>query len=107
MMAREGGNPPPLIRVHPALNDAFQFAVTVLQAPVQGLDGFIKRTVTRFATLERWVRRVGGTEEVIQLRNRAMRDDQTLPDELIRRFAQDLQKNLPPRPGKACRGCCS
>lgn len=104
MMAREGGEPPRLVNLPPMFGEAFKFFTSFLPVPTSGIDEFVKRKVSDYPAIERWVRRVGGTDEVIQLRERAVRDDQTLPDELIRRFAQDLQENLPARAGKACRG---
>ena len=48
--------------------------------------------------------RAGGREEIPHLRERARRDDPTLLDELISRFADELVDGLPSRPGKVCRG---
>ena len=48
--------------------------------------------------------RAGGREEILHLRERAWRDDPTLFDELIARFADELVESLPSRPGKVCRG---
>jgi tetratricopeptide (TPR) repeat protein len=104
ILAREGGEPPPLVRINPILQDAFKFITSIFQAPREGLGGLIDASIRRFPTLEAYVRKVFNTEYVIHLRNLALRDDQKLYEELIRRFAQDLKENLPPRAGKACRG---
>ncbi|MFQ3611675.1 MAG: hypothetical protein SNJ72_09305, partial [Fimbriimonadales bacterium] len=104
IVAREGGDPPPLIRTNPNLRDALEFASVLFQAPLQGLDVFVERTVLRFPVLEKWVRQVGGTKDVLELRDLAMHREEALHDELIRRFAQDLQSHLKPREGKACKG---
>ncbi|MCL6532411.1 MAG: tetratricopeptide repeat protein [Armatimonadetes bacterium] len=118
ILAREGGEPPPLVRTNPILRDAFRFATGILQAPFEGLGGLtgilqalfeglgglIEKTIRRFSKLERYVRKVFKTEDVIHLRSLALRDDHQLYEELIQRFAQDLMDNLPPREGKACRG---
>jgi tetratricopeptide (TPR) repeat protein len=104
ILAREGGEPPPLVRINPILQDAFRFITSIFQAPREGLGGLIDASIRRFPTLEAYVRKVFNTEDVIHLRNLALRDDQKLYEELIRRFAQDLKENLPPRAGKACRG---
>ena len=104
MLAREGDKPPPLVRVSENLNDVFQFALALVSAPKDGVLNLIDRQLRKHKTAEHWVRRIGGTEEVIRLRERARRDDPTLAEELIDRFVDDLVAGLPPRPGKACRG---
>jgi hypothetical protein len=104
MLAREGGDPPPLIRLNPVFSDAFQFATALFGVPVQEAGRLAERLVRKSRSLERMVRKVGGTDDVVRLRARALQDDQTLPDELLRRFAQDLKKGLPSPEGKACRG---
>lgn len=104
LLAQEGGQAPDLVRLNPALNDAFKFATAIISAPLAGLGGFIQREVARSGPLEVWVRRAGGTEEVIDLRRRAAQDDHALPGELIKRFALDLKENLPQRKGHVCRG---
>jgi tetratricopeptide (TPR) repeat protein len=104
ILAREGGEPPPLVRINPILQDAFRFITSIFQAPREGLGGLIDASIRRFPKLEARVRKVFNTEDVIHLRALALRDDQRLYEELIRRFAQDLKENLPPRAGKACRG---
>jgi tetratricopeptide (TPR) repeat protein len=104
ILAREGGEPPPLVQINPFLQDAFKFITSIFQAPREGLGGLIDSSIRRLPQLEAYVRKVFNTEDVIHLRNLALRDDQKLYEELIRRFAEDLKENLPPRAGKACRG---
>jgi hypothetical protein len=104
ILAREGGEPPPLVQINPFLQDAFKFITSIFQAPREGLGGLIDASIRCLPQLEAHVRKVFNTEDVIHLRNLALRDDQKLYEELIRRFAQDLKENLPPRAGKACRG---
>jgi tetratricopeptide (TPR) repeat protein len=104
ILAREGSDPPPLVRINPILQDVFKFATALFEAPREGLGGLIDAAIRRFPKLEAYVRKVFKTEDVIHLRNLALRDDQALYEELIRRFAQDLKENLPARPGRACRG---
>jgi len=104
ILAREGGDPPPLVQINPILQDAFRFATALFGAPREGLGGLIDAAIRRFPQLEAHVRHVFRTEDVIHLRNLALRDDQQLYEELIRRFAEDLKENLPARAGKACRG---
>jgi tetratricopeptide (TPR) repeat protein len=104
ILAREGGEPPPLVRINPILQDAFRFITSIFQAPREGLGGLIDASIRRFPKLEAYVRKVFNTEDVIHLRALALRDDQQLYEELIRRFAEDLKENLPARAGKACRG---
>jgi tetratricopeptide (TPR) repeat protein len=104
ILAREGGEPPPLVRINPILQDVFKFITSIFQAPREGLGGLIDASIRRFPKLEAYVRKVFNTEDVIHLRALALRDDQKLYEELIRRFAEDLKENLPARAGKACRG---
>jgi tetratricopeptide (TPR) repeat protein len=104
ILAREGGEPPPLVRINPILQNAFRFITSIFQAPREGLGGLIDAIIRRFPKLEACVRKVFNTEDVIHLRALALRDDQQLYEELIRRFAEDLKENLPAREGKACRG---
>jgi tetratricopeptide (TPR) repeat protein len=104
ILAREGGEPPPLVQINPSLQDAFRFITSIFQAPREGLGGLIDASIRRLPQLEAYVRKVFNTEDVIHLRNLALRDDQQLYEELIRRFAEDLKENLPARAGKACRG---
>jgi tetratricopeptide (TPR) repeat protein len=104
ILAREGGEPPPLVRINPILQDAFRFITSIFQAPREGLGGLIDSSIRRLPQLEAYVRKVFNTEDVIHLRALALRDDQQLYEELIRRFAEDLKENLPAREGKACRG---
>jgi tetratricopeptide (TPR) repeat protein len=104
ILAREGGEPPPLVQINPFLQDAFRFITSIFQAPREGLGGLIDASIRRLPQLEAHVRKVFNTEDVIHLRALALRDDQQLYEELIRRFAEDLKENLPAREGKACRG---
>jgi tetratricopeptide (TPR) repeat protein len=104
ILAREGGEPPPLVQINPFLQDAFGFITSIFQAPREGLGGLIDSSIRRIPKLEAHVRKVFNTEDVIHLRALALRDDQQLYEELIRRFAEDLKENLPARAGKACRG---
>ncbi|KAF5421211.1 MAG: Tetratricopeptide (TPR) repeat, partial [Candidatus Methanocomedens sp.] len=104
IVAHEGGNPEPLVRVNPALQDTFDFAACLLEAPVSGLTGLVDKLIRRYPTFEKRIRHVFNTEDVIRLRNMAMRDDSALPGELISSFAFDLKEGLPVREGKACRG---
>jgi tetratricopeptide (TPR) repeat protein len=104
ILAREGGEPPPLVRINPILQNAFRFITSIFQAPREGLGGLIDAIIRRFPKLEASVRKVFNTKDVIHLRALALRDDQQLYEELIRRFAEDLKENLPARAGKACRG---
>jgi tetratricopeptide (TPR) repeat protein len=111
MLEREGGDPPPLVRLNPRLSGMLG-AVTglvkaipgPLSAPAQALESVVKGVLDAFPALQDLIRRNGGMEGFFELRKRAIRDDQTLPADLIRRFAQDLAQHLPERPGMACRG---
>ena len=103
MAARDGGDVPAFVHANRALYDLFQFAVSVVQAPHEGLEAFIEETTTKLPPLKRGLRRAGGVKQVLELRERALSDDETLPAELIKRFAQNLIENLPQSEGKACR----
>jgi tetratricopeptide (TPR) repeat protein len=103
LMARETGEAVPLVRLPPALNDAYEFAAFYLPVPVDVLGRILDRHIRQSPTLEQLVRHAGGTDEVLALRQRALQDDPLLPGELIRRFAQDLEEGLPRRSGRGCR----
>jgi tetratricopeptide (TPR) repeat protein len=111
MLEREGGDPPPLVRLNPRLAGVLE-AVTGLAkglpgpvgGPAQAIESVIKGTIAAFPALQDLVRRAGGTAGFFELRARAIRDDPTLPADLIRFFARDLAEHLPERPGSACRG---
>jgi tetratricopeptide (TPR) repeat protein len=104
IVAYEGGSPEPLVRINPALQDALNFATSLLQAPLSGLTGLVDKLIRRNPAIEQRIRHVFKTEDVIHLRERAMRDDTTLPDELIRYFIIDMAEGLPVRDDGSCRG---
>ncbi len=123
MLAREGGTPPSLVQLNPSLRQALQFGTTLITySPLAGAPGvgglinislqpvaeiskdIIKRIIERSPGLEVFVRRVVGTEDVVRLRDRALRNEETLPAELIWRFAQDLKEHLPTRKDAGCHG---
>lgn len=107
MAAREGGAAPPLIRTHDSLTLGLQCADYLLgialgNSPVNALKAFVNHLGAKSPKLKEWLHKVGGTEDVLRLRQMALDDDQALPDELIRRFVEDLAEALPP--GDGCRG---
>ena len=108
VLASEGGQPPPLVNVSHGLGQVFTFAMELTPSLVKGTfrlaSDRVRSMVERSEPLERWVRRVGGTDAVLALSEQFARDDEGVSKELIRRFAQDLADGLPDRPGKACRG---
>jgi tetratricopeptide (TPR) repeat protein len=108
ILARDGGTPPPMVKVNPHLSSVFdaalEFTPSFLKATTRLLETELKQVIRKSDKLEQWVRHVGGTEEVVALGQALMQDEQIIQDELIRRFAQDLAANLPKHPGKACRG---
>ncbi|MGI4790498.1 MAG: hypothetical protein ACRYFS_16805 [Janthinobacterium lividum] len=108
MLARDGGAPPPMLKISPHLNVAFEVAMeftpSFVKATAKLAAAELRNVITKSDKLEQWVRRVGGTEAVLSLSQALMQDEQIIQEELIRRFAQDLSANLPVRPGKACRG---
>ena len=104
IVAHEGGNPEPLVRVNPALQDSFDFATCLLEVPVSGLKGLVNKLIRGHPAFEKQIRHVFNTEDVIRLRDMAIRDESALPGELISSFAFDLKEGLPVREGKACRG---
>ena len=108
MLASEGGAAPNLVQVNPTLNSVYQFALSLSPIPFTGaiaaLSGHVAKLGAKHVpSFEDWLRRAGGTEDVIALRKRAQSDDQTLPDELMKRFAEDFN-SLPARADKAVRG---
>ena len=101
--AYEGGEPEPLVKMNPTLNNMFNFATSLLDAPVSGLTGLVESIIRQSPELEKRIRRVFKTEEVIELRKRALDGDGTLSSELISSFVKDLAEGLPERDGKTCR----
>jgi len=101
--AYEGGEPEPLVKTNPTLNNMFNFATSLLDAPVRGLTSLVESLIQQSPELEKRIRRVFKTEEVIELRKRALDGDGTLSNELISSFVQDLAEGLPERDGKTCR----
>ncbi len=108
ILAREGGEAPPMVQVSPRLKSAFaaalEFTPEIIRATTRVFGTELNAAMQKSGTLEQWVRKVGGTEEVIGLNQRLLENDQIAQDELVRRFTQDLAQNLPERPGFACRG---
>jgi tetratricopeptide (TPR) repeat protein len=110
MLAREGGDPPPLVKVNPVLGDAFKF-ISGLAMLVPGLwslgvplaESALRGSLKLFPGLQDMIRRAGGLDEIIRLRARVVQDDPSLPGDLVRRFAQDLGEQISERPGAACR----
>lgn len=107
MAAREGGAPPPMIQTHDSLTIGLQCAdyllgVALGNSPMSALRSVVNHLGTKSPALKAWLHKVGGTEDVLRLRQMALDDDQALPEELIRRFAEDLATSLPASGG--CRG---
>ncbi len=107
ILARDGGSPPPMLKVNPHLASVFdaalEFTPSFLKATTRLLETEMKQVIRKSDKLEQWVRHVGGTEEVVALGQALMQDEQIIQEELTRRFVQDLSA-LPERPGRACRG---
>lgn len=107
ILARDGGSPPPMLKISPHLNGAFEaaleFTPSFVKATARLVGAEITQVIKKSDRLEQWVRRVGGTEAVLSLSQALMQDEQIIQEELIRRFVQDLSA-LPARPGRACRG---
>ncbi|MDR7418837.1 MAG: hypothetical protein QN178_07985 [Armatimonadota bacterium] len=111
MLEREGGEPPPLVRMNPKLSGLLGAMVGLAKAipgplalPVQAVEGVIKGALEAFPALGDLIRRTGGMTAFADLRKRAAHDDPALPADLIRRFVQDLAEALPERSDHACRG---
>ncbi len=108
LLASEGGERPPLLKISPGLdsvfNAALEFAPSVVKAGLKAAGVQVKIAVQRSEAVEQWVRHVGGTDAVLALSEQFAQDDQSMQDELLRRFAQDLSEAGPARPGYACRG---
>ena len=108
LLAQEGGEQTPLVKISPGLNTAFSAALEltpdILRAGMKLAGQQLRSAMSRSAALEQWVRHVGGTEAVLELNEQFAQDDQSVQEELLRRFAQDLSHACPARPGHACRG---
>ena len=108
VLARDGGTPPPMLKVSPHLNVAFEVAMDFMPSFVKATTKLVgmelNRAVKNSDKLEQWVRRMGGTDAVLTLNQALAQDEQIVQEELIRRFAQDLAAHLPERPGRAVRG---
>ncbi len=94
ILARDGGAPPPMLKISPHLSSAFsaamEFTPSFVKATTRLIETEIKHVIKKSDKLEQWVRHVGGTEAVLSLSSALMSDEQLVQDELIRRFAQDL-----------------
>lgn len=104
IVANDGGEIEPLVQIDPNLEKILKLANIIVQAPLSGINELIEGTLKRWPEIEKKIRRVFKTEDVIRLRELAMRYDETLPKELIRFFSQDLSENLPKHEGKSCHG---
>lgn len=107
LLAREGDDPPPLIRLNPQVAATFKLVIELLQiVPGVGAGALVLNTATKWAAgfpaFQDFIRRAGGMEEILELRRRAARDE--LDAELVPRFARDLAESLPPAQGRAVRG---
>ncbi len=103
LAARGSSELPSPIRPNYPLCELFEFAASVLQAPAAGLAAFVEETLEWSPSLQLSLQGTGGINEIISLRERALRDDDELPAELIQRFAMNLIENLPAAEDKACR----
>ncbi len=99
--AREGGAPPPIVDANPALLDAFHLATALVSAPIDGISGFFERSARKHPGFEAFLRKAGGTDDVLRLKGLPPGE---LPDELVRLFALDLKEGLKAHAGIACRG---
>ena len=108
VLARDGGEPPPMLKVSPHLTSVFdavlEFTPSFVKATTRLVEAEIKHVIKKNDVLEHWVRRVGGTEAVVSLSQALMQDEQIIQEELLRRFAQDLTASLPEQSGRVCRG---
>ncbi len=108
LLAQEGGEQTPLVQISPGLQSVFGAALEltpdILRAGMKLAGQQLRSAMSRSAALEQWVRYVGGTDAVLALNEQFAGDDQSVQEELLRRFAQDLSSALPARPGRACRG---
>ena len=104
LLAAEGGPPASLASVSPGLKNTFDLVMGLEGIPANEIVRFLHGLASKSETARRLLAKAGGREEVLRLRERARREDPTLADELIDRFADDLAAGLPARPGKACRG---
>jgi hypothetical protein len=101
--AYEKGKPEPLVRSNPVLMETLKFATSLLAVPMSGVKELLENTIRQSPELERRFRNVFKTEDVMDLRKRALDGDGTLSSELISSFVQDLAVGLPVPDGKNCR----
>ncbi|MCE5217841.1 tetratricopeptide repeat protein [bacterium] len=101
--AAEGGQEADLISISPWYKAAFSALQLVpLASPLSALETALGHAATGLRTqypgLEEWLRRLGGTKEVLLLQGLGRNE---LSDRLLEAFAGDLTEGSPARPGKA------
>jgi tetratricopeptide (TPR) repeat protein len=103
--AAEGGQEVELVSISPWYQAAFSALQLVPLASRLGtVEAALRHAMAglraRNSTFEEWLRRLGGTEEVLRLRRL---DRSQLLDRLLRAFAAELTESASVRPGKATR----
>lgn len=104
LVAGDGGTPPALVARNPALKETFDLATSFLGLSADKFSELLKVPADSPSAASPTTDAAGGREEILDLRARVRREDPTLADELIDRFASDLVSSLPARDGRACRG---
>ena len=54
MAAREGGEPPPLVKINPLLSDIFKFALKFIESPLPDFTNGVQMLADRSETFEAW-----------------------------------------------------
>lgn len=107
LQAREGGDPAPIFDIDPKLNDALNSALSFLPnwatATIKVSKGHLLGAVENSSRLKDFVQRIGGMSKLVDLVEQMSRDDDNLPKEMIKCFAQDLDEGLKQRNESACR----
>ncbi|MHB1456528.1 MAG: hypothetical protein ACYC0V_06380 [Armatimonadota bacterium] len=81
----------PLIKDNPILYWIFQIILDKKGVPTAGFSQVFNELVRKNRKVEEFIRKIGGTRVVIELRKRVTQQDQTLLHEHIQKFASDLK----------------
>lgn len=108
LLAREGGTPPPLFDFNQERRDVIEavllLAPTYVTVPLKLIQKPLHDAIRKSEPLARWMQRIGGMDKVVALTAQMMGEDENLPREMVKRFAEDLAENLPLRHSAVCRG---
>jgi len=105
LMEQQGGAEASLFRqfttgTNMAMAAVEAIAGAPLSAVREGAASLLDAVRKRYPPVEAWLRKVGGTERILELRTYTT---EGLLGELVRAFAVEVAANAPARPGCACR----